>query len=41
MDAINSEDENVIPGDVVILPPTHYCSPRWYKKRFQGNSDIF
>ena len=36
LDAINAEDENVIPGDVIILPATHYCSPRWYKKRLQG-----
>ena len=36
LDAINAEDENVIPGDVIILPATHYCSKRWYKKRLQG-----
>ena len=35
MDAINAKDENVLPGNITVLPPTHYCSPRWYKKGLQ------
>ena len=35
IDAINAKDENVLPGDITVLPPTHYCSPRWYKKGLQ------
>ncbi len=35
MDAVHSNDSNEDIGQRVILPATHYGSPRWYQESFQ------
>ena len=40
MDAIHNNDENLVSKNRVILPPSHYLSPRWYAKRLQDTIAI-